>query len=85
MTATDTTLLVPVTTSVNTLLALTEEQKHTLEQRCRWYQQDENRLRNIDLFLGSHGLPSDYVYVIFRWTDGKELHGGIDPEGRMST
>jgi len=77
-------LALPVHTSVDTLLAMTDEQKEAIKWRTVQYA-NSGALREVSLFLGTMGLPDTYVGVIFHWTDGTQLVGGIDPEGRMST
>src|SRR4051794_25308087 len=81
-------LSVPMSTSVITVLSMTAQQRDTLQWKVRAYTAADRPGRTlgaVSVWLGAYGLPGDYVYVIFRWADGSELHGGIDPEGRMST
>ena len=78
---------VQVETTIGTILSMTEGQRETLRAKIEGYERAKPyQVKKIQLWLGSMGLPDDYVGVVFTFQNPNgQLVGGIDPEGNMST
>lgn len=58
----------------------------TLEQRDRIRQLfDDGSIVHSVRASVDLSLPTGYIYVIIQYSPGEPIHGGIDPEGSMST